>query len=152
MIEQTSSKIPDLGLLPAAKEIRVTSPSDHDQSISDKWQSSTDLLDHEFNIAPGRVHLLGTVKSLFEKYVSENDLSETAAQALYYRLFFFSTLMMIRTLNTIDMQVTGFKLHDLMPVFIASKRLSAESTDWETLEQSISSINDAIDALITDYS
>ena len=123
-----------------------------DQSISDKWQSATDLLNHEFNIAPERVHLLGPVKSLFEKYVSENDLSETAAQALYYRLFFFSTLMMIRTLNTMDMQVAGFKLIDLMPVFTASKRLSADSIDWETLEHSISSINDAIDALITDYS
>jgi len=130
----------------------VTLPPVYDQSISDKWLTATELLHEEFNIPPERVHLLGTVKSLFEKYVSENDLSETAAHALYYRLFFFSTLMMIRTLNTMDMQVAGFKLHDLMPVFTASKRLSAESTDWETLEQSISSINDAIDALITDYS
>ncbi len=152
MFEQTSSKILYQGFSPAAKEIPVTLPPEHDQTISRKWRLATDLLDEEFNIPPERVHLLGTVKSLFEKYVSENDLSETAAQALYYRLFFFSTLMMIRTLNTIDMQVTGFKLHDLMPVFIASKRLSAESTDWQTLEQSISSINDAIDALITDYS
>jgi len=130
----------------------VTHSFFQDQSISDKWQSATDLLDQEFNIAPERVHLLGTVKSLFAKYVSENDLSETASQALYYRLFFFSTLMMIRTLNTMDMQVAGFKLYDLMPVFTASKRLSADAEDWEVLEQSIASINDAIDALIIDYS
>jgi hypothetical protein len=86
------------------------------------------------------------------KRVGENDLSEEAAHALYYRLVFFSTLMMIRTLNTMDMQVAGFKLNDLMPVFSASKRLSAEASDWQRLEQSISSINHAIDALIVDYS
>jgi len=50
------------------------------------------------------------------------------------------------------MQVAGFKLNDLLPVFAASKRLSAEASDWAQLEQSISSINHAIDALITDYS
>ena len=51
-----------------------------------------------------------------------------------------------------DMQVTSFDLNDLLPVFAASKRLSAEASDWEMLEQSISSINHAIDALIVDYS
>ena len=130
----------------------MTLPPDCDQSVSDKWQSATEIFDQEFNIAPERVHLLGTIKTLFIKYVSENNLSENAAHALYYRLVFFSTLMMIRTLNTMDMQVNGFKLHDLMPVFTASKRLSAEASDWAKLEQSIASINDAIDALIADYS
>ena len=127
-------------------------PYGREQSISDKWDTATELLQHEFNIAPERVHLLGTIKTLFSRYVGENDLSEEAAHALYYRLVFFSTLMMIRTLNTMDMQVTGFKLNDLLPVFAASKRLSAEASDWAQLDQSISSINHAIDALITDYS
>ena len=127
-------------------------PYGREKSISDKWDTATELLQHEFNIAPERVHLLGTIKTLFTKYVGENDLSEEAAHALYYRLVFFSTLMMIRTLNTMDMQVAGFKLNDLLPVFTASKRLSAEASDWAQLEQSISSINHAIDALITDYS
>lgn len=127
-------------------------PYEDDRNISDKWDTATELLQQEFNIAPERVHLLGTIKTLFTKYVGENDLSEEAAHALYYRLVFFSTLMMIRTLNTMDMQVAGFKLNDLLPVFTASKRLSAEASDWAQLEQSISSINHAIDALITDYS
>ena len=127
-------------------------PYEDDRNISDKWDTATELLQQEFNIAPERVHLLGTIKTLFTKYVGENDLSEEAAHALYYRLVFFSTLMMIRTLNTMDMQVAGFKLNDLLPVFAASKRLSAEAIDWERLEQSISSINHAIDALIVDYS
>ena len=127
-------------------------PYEGDRNISDKWDTATELLLQEFNISPERVHLLGTIKTLFTKYVGENDLSEEAAHALYYRLVFFSTLMMIRTLNTMDMQVAGFKLNDLMPVFSASKRLSAEASDWQRLEQSISSINHAIDALIMDYS
>jgi len=123
----------------------VKLPYEDDRNISDKWDTATELLQQEFNIAPERVHLLGTIKTLFTKYVGENDLSEEAAHALYYRLVFFSTLMMIRTLNTMDMQVAGFKLNDLMPVFSASKRLSAEASDWQRLEQSI-------DALIMDYS
>ena len=127
-------------------------PYGREQSISDKWDTATELLQEEFSIAPERVHLLGTIKTLFTKYVGENDLSEQAAHALYYRLVFFSTLMMIRTLHTMDMQVAGFKLNDLLPVFAASKRLSAEASDWAQLEQSISSINNAIDALIMDYS
>ncbi len=127
-------------------------PYGREQSISDKWDTATELLQQEFNIAPERIHLLSTIKILFSKYVDENDLSEAAAHALYYRLVFFSTLMMIRTLHTMDMQVAGFKLNDLLPVFAASKRLSAEARDWAKLEQSISSINHAIDALITDYS
>jgi hypothetical protein len=130
----------------------VELPYGRDQTIVDKWVSATELLQEEFNIAPERVHLLGTIKTLFTKYVGENDLSEESAHALYYRLVFFSTLMMIRTLNTMDMQVTGFDLKDLLPVFAASKRLSAEASDWDRLEQSISSINHAIDALIVDYS
>jgi len=130
----------------------VELPYAGDQNISDKWHAATELLQQEFNIAPDRVHLLGTIKTLFTKYVGENDLSDEAAHALYYRLVFFSTLMMIRTLNTMDIQVAGFKLNDLMPVFSASKRLSAEAIDWERLEQAISSINHAIDAMITDYS
>lgn len=60
--------------------------------------------------------------------------------------------MMIRTLNTMDMQVASFNLNDLMPVFTASKRLSADAEDWAVLEQSIVSINDANDALIINYS
>lgn len=127
-------------------------PYGREQSISDKWDTATELLQQEFNITPERIHLLSTIKILFSKYVGENDLSEAAAHALYYRLVFFSTLMMIRTLHTMDMQVAGFKLNDLLPVFAASKRLSAEASDWAKLEQSISSINHAIDALITDYS
>jgi len=134
------------------EEKLVELPFGGDQNISDKWDTATQLLQQEFSIAPERVHLLSTIKTLFIKYVGENDLSEEAAHALYYRLVFFSTLMMIRTLNTIDMQVTGFRLNDLMPVFAASKRLSAEASDWERLEQSIASINHAIDALIVDYS
>lgn len=51
-----------------------------------------------------------------------------------------------------DMQVASFNLNDLMPVFTASKRLSADAEDWAVLEQSIVSINDANDALIINYS
>ena len=69
-------------------------PYEDDRNISDKWDTATELLQQEFNIAPERVHLLGTIKTLFTKYVGENDLSEEAAHALYYRLVFFSTLMM----------------------------------------------------------
>ncbi len=116
-----------------------------------KWQTATGFLSKEFGIAPERLHLIDTIKTLFDKYVSENALSETAAIALYYRLSFFSILLTVRTLNTMDMQLPEFRLNDIMPIYTDSKRLSAEADDCIVLEECIASINDAIDSLIQDY-
>ena len=91
------------------------------------------------------------MKTLFDKYVTENHLSDSASIALYYRLSFFSILVTVRTLNTMDMQLPGFRLNDILPIYTDSKRLSAEAEDCFILENSLSGINDAIDALIKDY-
>ncbi len=116
-----------------------------------KWQLAKQKLESEFQIPPERLHLLITIKKLFVKFVTENNLSETAAIALYYRLSFFSILLTVRTLNTMDMQLPEFKLNDIMPIYTESKRLSAEAEDGVVLEQCIASINDAVDALVHDY-
>lgn len=125
---------------------------DNNQSgVSLKWRTATELLTKEFDIPPERLHLIDTIRKLFEKYVSENDLSERAAIALYYRLSFFSILMTVRTLNTMDMQIPAFRLNDIMAIYTDSKRLSSEAEDCMVLEKCIASINDSIEALIQDY-
>jgi len=88
---------------------------------------------------------------LFGKYIKENNLSDKASIALYYRLSFFSLLLTVRTLNTMDMQLPDFRLNDIMPMYTDSKRISAEAEDCLVLEKYIANINDAIDALIKDY-
>lgn len=95
--------------------------------------------------------MIDTIKTLFAKYVEENNLSDNASIALYYRLSFFSILMTVRTLNTMDMQLPEFRLNDIMPIYTDSKRISAEAEDCVILEKCIANINDAIDALIKDY-
>ena len=122
-----------------------------DEEISRKWKVAQDSLKNEFDIPADRLHLIDTIKKLFDKYVSEHNLSDTASVALYYRLSFFSILMTVRTLNSMDMQLPGFRLNDIMPIYTDSRRLSAEADDCLALEACLASINDAVDALIQDY-
>ncbi len=122
-----------------------------DKELRRKWRLARQKLSSEFDIPSERLHLIDTIKTLFDKYVSENTLSDTAAIALYYRLSFFSILLTVRTLNTMDMQLPEFRLNDIMPIYTDSKRLSSEADDCIVLEKCIASINDAIDSLIQDY-
>lgn len=121
------------------------------QELQRKWQLAEGKLRADFGIPSERLHLIETIKTLFGKYVEENQLSDLASVALYYRLSFFSILLTVRTLNTMDMQLPEFRLNDIMPIYTGSKRFSAEAEDCETLEQCIANINDAIDALIREY-
>jgi hypothetical protein len=122
-----------------------------DKAIQRKWLRAEQKLRVDFGIPSERLHLIDTIKRLFGKYVEENNLSDNASIALYYRLSFFSILMTVRTLNTMDMQLPEFRLNDIMPIYTDSKRISAEAEDCVILEKCIANINDAIDALIKDY-
>ena len=122
-----------------------------DKEIQRKWQRAEQKLCIDFGIPSERLHLIDTIKTLFAKYVEENNLSDNASIALYYRLSLFSILMTVRTLNTMDMQLPEFRLNDIMPIYTDSKRISAEAEDCVILEKCIANINDAIDALIKDY-
>ncbi len=122
-----------------------------DKELQRKWLLAKQKLSSEFDIPSERLHLIDTIKTLFDKYVSENTLSDIAAIALYYRLSFFSILLTVRTLNTMDMQLPEFRLNDIMSIYTDSKRLSSEADDCIVLEKCIASINDAIDSLIQDY-
>ncbi len=122
-----------------------------DRDVERKWRLAEYKLKTEFSIPSERLHLVDTIKTLFKKYVTENQLSDLASIALYYRLSFFSILLTVRTLNTMDMQIPEFRLNDIMPIYTDSKRISAEAEDCVVLEKCISSINDAIEALIKDY-
>lgn len=122
-----------------------------DKDLRRKWQLAEQKLRADFGIPSERLHLVDTIRTLFDKYVGENNLSDSAAVALYYRLSFFSTLLTVRTLNTMDMQLPEFRLNDIMPIYTDSKRISADAEDCVRLEQCIANINDAIDALINEY-
>ena len=122
-----------------------------DKELQRKWRLAKQKLVSEFDIPSERLHLIFTIRELFVKYVTEYELSESAAIALYYRLSFFSILLTVRTLNTMDMQVPEFRLNDIMPIYTESKRLSSEAEDCIVLEKCIASINDAIESLVQDY-
>ena len=121
------------------------------KELQRKWRLAKQKLASEFDIPSERLHLIFTIRELFVKYVTEHELSDNAAIALYYRLSFFSILLTVRTLNTMDMQLPEFRLNDIMPIYTESKRLSAEADDCIILEKCIASINDAIESLVQEY-
>ena len=121
------------------------------KELQRKWRLAKQKLASEFDIPSERLHLIFTIRELFVKYVTEHELSDNAAIALYYRLSFFSILLTVRTLNTMDIQLPEFQLNDIMPIYTESKRLSAEADDCINLEKCIASINDAIESLVQEY-
>ena len=121
------------------------------KELQRKWRLAKQKLASEFDIPSERLHLIFTIRELFVKYVTKHELSDNAAIALYYRLSFFSILLTVRTLNTMDMQLPEFRLNDIMPIYTESKRLSAEADDCIILEKCIASINDAIESLVQEY-
>ena len=121
-----------------------------DDEVIRKWEAAAEHLRSEFDIPAQRLHLIQSVKVIFIKYAREHRLSEKACIALYYRLAFFSILLTVKNLRAMEMQLPEFHMKDVMPIFVASKRLSAEADDCIDLERSISGINDAIEALIAE--
>ena len=95
------------------------------KELQRKWRLAKQKLASEFDIPSERLHLIFTIRELFVKYVTEHELSDNAAIALYYRLSFFSILLTVRT--------------------------SAEADDCIILEKCIASINDAIESLVQEY-
>jgi hypothetical protein len=116
-----------------------------------QWQIAKRSLENEFDIQFEKIQVKDQVKKLFFNYVSLHKFSSDACIALYYRLFFFSTLILVQIIENEGFEFEDFFLSDLKPVFIASQNRSAGAKDSAELEAALENINHSLELLIHDF-
>ncbi len=116
-----------------------------------QWQIAKRSLENEFDIQFEKIQVRDQVKKLFFNYLSLHQFSSEACIALYYRLFFFSTLILVQIIENEGFEFEDFFLSDLKPVFIASQNRSAGAIDSAELEAALDNINHSLELLIHDF-
>lgn len=115
-----------------------------------QWLIAKRSLENEFDIQFEKIQVKDQVKKLFFNYVGLHRFSSEACIALYYRLFFFSTLVLVQILENEGVVLDHFYLNDLEPVFESSKRRSDRATDTLELEIALENINHSLEVLVFD--
>ena len=115
-----------------------------------QWLIAKRSLENEFDIQFEKIQVKDQVKKLFFNYVGLHHFSSEACIALYYRLFFFSTLVLVQILENEGVELDHFYLNDLEPVFEASKNRSSFATDSKKLELVLANINHSLELLVFD--
>ncbi len=116
-----------------------------------QWQIAKRSLENEFDIQFEKIRVKDQVKKLFFNFVNLHQFSSDACIALYYRLFFFSTLILVQIIENEGFEFEDFFLSDLKPVFIASKNRSAGAIDSKELEAALENINHSLELLVHDF-
>jgi hypothetical protein len=75
-----------------------------------QWQIAKRSLENEFDIQFEKIQVKDQVKKLFFNYVSLHKFSSDACIALYYRLFFFSTLILVQIIENEGFEFEDFEL------------------------------------------
>ncbi len=115
-----------------------------------QWAICTRSLENEFDIGTPRVHLIGEIENIFFDFVERNHFSENACISLYYRLFLFSTLVLMQVIESKGVHVEGVALSDLKPVWTSSLKWSALADDTADLETALGNINYSLKLLMHD--
>jgi hypothetical protein len=115
------------------------------------WHLATQSLFAEYAIRFEQIQVKDQVKQLFFFYSGQINLTENASISLYYRLFFFSTLMLVQILENEGVEVKDFSFHDISPVYASSLHWASLATDKKELEELIANINQSLDVLIYDF-
>jgi hypothetical protein len=115
------------------------------------WHLATQSLFAEYAIHFDQIQVKDQVKQLFFFYSGQIKLTENASISLYYRLFFFSTLMLVQILENEGVEVKDFAFHDISPVYDSSLHWASLATDKKELEELIANINQSLNVLIYDF-
>jgi len=115
-----------------------------------QWAISTRSLENEFDITTERVHLIDEVKNIFFQFVQDKRFTENACISLYYRLFLFSTLVLMQVIENKGVHVSGVSLSDLKPVWTSSLKWSSSALDTLQLEETLGNINYSLTLLMHD--
>jgi hypothetical protein len=122
-----------------------------DPHSENMWLIATQSLFTEYSIQFEQIQVKDQVKHLFFFYSEQIKLSASASISLYYRLFFFSTLMLVQILENEGVQVNDFAFHDISPIHDSSLLWASQAEDREKLEDLITNVNQSLDVLIYDF-
>jgi hypothetical protein len=126
-------------------------PIDRLRYCKKQWLISKRSLENEFDIAFDQIQVKGQVKNLFFSYVQDNLFSHEACISLYYRLFFFATLLLVQILENEGIDVESLKLKELRPICQSSLKWAKKSSDQTKLESVLGNVNVALELLIHDF-
>jgi hypothetical protein len=138
-----------LGCTHSQKELmHENNPSPYTEK---QWLIAVRSLENEFDIQFEKIQVKDQVKKLFFNYVGLHHFSSEACIALYYRLFFYSTLLLVQIIESEGFKIEDFFLNDLQPVYLSSVARSVEAKDSPELEDVLKNINLSLEVLIYDF-
>jgi hypothetical protein len=125
--------------------------TEHMTDASAQWDQACKTLDEEFQLHAGELPTIETAKALFLQLVGRRDITQEAANALMYSLYFSGYLSMLLSFKQ---QSPSFDVPDYLrmhPVLEASNRWAQLATDGHLLLQLAQPIirdtQDLLDAL-----
>jgi hypothetical protein len=113
-----------------------------------QWDKACKALDDEFQLAASELPTIDTAKALFLQLVGRREITQEAANALMYSLYFSGYLS---TLYAFKQQSPDFEVPDYLhqhPVLEASNRWAQMATDGHLLLQLAQSIIKDTQALL----
>jgi hypothetical protein len=125
--------------------------TDHMTDAVAQWDKACKTLDEEFQLSANELPTIETAKALFLQLVGRREISQEAANALMFSLYFSGYLSMLLSFKqqTPDFEVPDY-LHN-HPVLEASNRWAQLATDGHLLLQLAQPIirdtQDLLDAL-----
>ena len=125
--------------------------TEHMTEAQDQWDQACQVLNEEFQLNASELLTIETAKALFLQLVGRRGITQEAANALMYSLYFSGYLS---TLFAFKQQSPDFEVPDYLhthPVLEASNRWAQLAIDGYLLEQLaqpiIHDMHDLLDAL-----
>jgi hypothetical protein len=100
-----------------------------------QWDKACKALDEEFQLSASELPTIETAKTLFLQLVGRRDITQEAANALMFSLYFSGYLSMLMAFKH---QTPDFEVPDYLhthPVLEASNRWAQQATDGHLLLQ-----------------
>lgn len=113
-----------------------------------KWVNACLALDREFGLDPDLVPLDGLIRQSFYVVVSEYRLTQQAANALLYSLFFYGYLNVLDKLHGEDASFEMPDLKDLTVILDSADHWASQAADFENYQRVAQPIYSNTQALI----
>lgn len=120
-------------------------------SVEEQWEKACKTLDEEFQLTASELPSIDAAKAMFVQQVGRREITQEAANALMYSLYFSAYLSSLLALKE---QLPSFDVPDYLhqhPVLEASNRWAQLATDGHLLLQLAQPIirdtQDLLDAL-----
>ena len=109
--------------------------SNDNNILLDQWERYSMELEHEFKLKSDDLPSIHKIKTLFLEIVNGKTLTQDAANALMFGLYFYGYLCALENLKKADPEFdlpNNLRSH---PVLIAADRWAQKATDFDLLNQ-----------------